>query len=99
MDMIIKRLDHLLALLTTPAKLTQNERLLILNLPQHLVKTYFTLQHLEHATAEDVAAITHKQRAVESGYINQLCVMGLCIKERVGRKVMFSITKNKHQTQ
>jgi hypothetical protein len=66
-----------------------------LNLPAHLIKTYLALQHLGHATAEEVAAITRKQRAVESSYINQLCVMGLCVKERVGRKVMFSIEESK----
>ena len=65
----------------------------LLSLPDHLRKTAVTLCKLEQATAEQVAEQTKRARAVESGYLNQLVVMGYMKKERKGRKAYFFVDK------
>jgi predicted transcriptional regulator len=65
----------------------------LLSLPDHLRKTAVTLCKLEKATADDVAEQTKRARAVESGYLNQLVVMGYMKKEREGRKAYFYVDK------
>lgn len=60
----------------------------------HLATTLIALKGLNKpSTASEVAAITCKVRAVESGYLNQLCNMGLVVKQRVGRKVLFKLSR------
>jgi hypothetical protein len=61
----------------------------VLSLPDHLRKTALVLAQQGRATATDIANITHKARAVESAYLNQLAVQGLAKKERNGREVYF----------
>ncbi len=65
----------------------------LLSLPDHLRKTAVTLCKLEEATADEVAGQTKRARAVESGYLNQLVVMGYMKKERRGRKAYFFVDK------
>ncbi len=65
----------------------------LLSLPDHLRKTAVTLCKLEQATADSVAENTKRARAVESGYLNQLVLMGYVKKERRGRKAFFFIEK------
>jgi response regulator of citrate/malate metabolism len=65
----------------------------LLSLPDHLRKTAVTISRLEQATAEMVAEQTKRARAVESGYLNQLVMMGYLKKERRGRKAYFYIEK------
>ena len=65
----------------------------LLSLPDHLRKTAVTLCKLEKATADDVAEQTKRARAVESGYLNQLVVMGYMKKEREGRKAYFFVDR------
>ena len=65
----------------------------LLSLPDHLRKTAVTLCKLEKATADEVADQTKRARAVESGYLNQLVVMGYLKKERNGRKAYFFVDK------
>ncbi len=65
----------------------------LLSMPDHLRKTAMTVCRLGRATAEDVAEQTRRARAVESGYLNQLVVMGHLKKERVGRKAYFFVEK------
>jgi len=65
----------------------------LLSLPDHLRKTAVTLCKLEEATADEIAEHTKRARAVESGYLNQLVVMGYLKKERKGRKAYFSVNK------
>ena len=65
----------------------------LLSLPDHLRKTAVTLCKLEEATANDVAEQTKRARAVESGYLNQLVIMGYVKKERRGRKAYFFVNK------
>jgi response regulator of citrate/malate metabolism len=68
----------------------------LLSLPDHLRKTAVTLCKLEKATANEVAEQTKRARAVESGYLNQLVVMGYMKKEREGRKAYFFVDKEDH---
>jgi response regulator of citrate/malate metabolism len=65
----------------------------LLSLPDHLRKTAVTLCKLEEATADEVSEQTKRARAVESGYLNQLVVMGYMKKERRGRKAYFFVDK------
>ena len=65
----------------------------LLSLPDHLRKTAVTLCKLDQATAEEVAKQTKRARAVESGYLNQLVLMGYLKKERRGRKAYFYVEK------
>ena len=66
----------------------------LLSLPDHLRKTAVTLCKLGEATADEVAEQTKRARAVESGYLNQLVIMGYMKKERRGRKAYFFIDKD-----
>jgi DNA-binding transcriptional ArsR family regulator len=65
----------------------------LLSLPDHLRKTAIALCKLGEATADEVAENTKRARAVESGYLNQLVLMGYLKKERRGRKTYFYIEK------
>jgi DNA-binding transcriptional ArsR family regulator len=65
----------------------------LLSLPDHLRKTAITLCRLEKATANEVSEQTKRARAVESGYLNQLVIMGYMKKERQGRKAYFFVNK------
>lgn len=65
----------------------------LLSMPDHLRKTAMTVCRLGRATAEEVAKHTHRARAVESAYLNQLVIMGYLKKERKGRKAYFYIEK------
>jgi response regulator of citrate/malate metabolism len=65
----------------------------LLSLPDHLRKTAVTLCKLERATADEVADQTKRARAVESGYLNQLVVMGYLKKQRDGRKAYFYVDR------
>jgi hypothetical protein len=61
----------------------------LLSLPDHLRKTASVLAQLGSVRADDVAEKTHRARAVESAYLNQLVLMGHAKKVRAGRKVLF----------
>jgi hypothetical protein len=63
----------------------------LLSLPDHLRKTATVTSSLGKATADEIAEFTERARAVESGYLNQLVRMGYLKKERIGRKVIFSV--------
>ena len=65
----------------------------ILSLNGHLQKTILELLKLGKGTATEVAARTHRSRALESLYLNQLTQMEYVAKERVGKAVYFSIPK------
>ena len=65
----------------------------LLSLPDHLRKTAVTLCNLGQATAEEIAEQTKRARAVESGYLNQLVLIGYLKKERKGRKAYFYVEK------
>ena len=65
--------------------------MLLLSLPDHLRKTAMILIKQGEATAGDIARASGRARAVESGYLNQLLVMGHVKKRRKGRQVYFSV--------
>jgi len=65
----------------------------LLSMPDHLRKTAMALCRLGRATAQEVAEQTHRARAVESSYLNQLVIMGHLKKERMGRKAYFYVEK------
>lgn len=65
----------------------------LLSLPDHLRKTAVAICKLGHATAEEVSEQTKRARAVESGYLNQLVLMGYLKKERKGRKAFFFVER------
>ncbi len=67
----------------------------LLSLPEHLRTTATVLFERGPATAEDISKITLKERAVESGYLNQLVRMNHVNKYRTGRKVYFCINDDK----
>ena len=69
----------------------------LLSMPDHLRKTAMTVCRLGRATAEEVSEQTHRARAVESGYLNQLVIMGHLKKERKGRKAYFFVDKEDHR--
>jgi len=88
-----ENIEKLIACMTKPATIEQEKKKILLGLPSHLVKTYFTLETLEKGSAQEVSLLTHKQRAVESGFLNQLCNLGLMTKRRKGRMVIFEVKK------
>lgn len=65
----------------------------LLSMPDHLRKTAMTVCRLGRATADETAEQTHRARAVESAYLNQLVIMGHLKKERKGRKAYFFIER------
>ena len=65
----------------------------LLSMPDHLRKTAMTVCRLGRATAEEIAQQTHRARAVESAYLNQLVIMGHLKKERKGRKAYFYVDR------
>jgi hypothetical protein len=67
----------------------------LLSMPDHLRKTAMTLCRLGRATADEIAQQSHRARAVESAYLNQLVIMGYLKKERKGRKAYFYIDRDK----
>ena len=73
--------------------MVSNEKRLfrILEFPKHLQTTTVALLKLGMATAEEVAQVTGKARAVESAYLNQLFVMKIVSKSRSKRKAYFQV--------
>jgi predicted transcriptional regulator len=65
----------------------------LLSMPDHLRKTAMTVCRLGRATADEIAQQTHRARAVESAYLNQLVFMGYLKKERKGRKAYFFVER------
>jgi hypothetical protein len=65
----------------------------LLSMPDHLRKTAMTVCRLGRATADEIAQQTHRARAVESAYLNQLVIMGYVKKERKGRKAYFYVDR------
>jgi hypothetical protein len=61
----------------------------LLSMPDHLRKTAMSICRCGRATAEEISQQTHRARAVESAYLNQLVIMGHLKKERKGRKAYF----------
>jgi hypothetical protein len=71
--------------------LSQKQLYQVLKFPKHLQFSLTSLLKLGLASADQVAAVTGKARAVESSYLNQLTVMHIVQKEHHGRTVFFSV--------
>lgn len=66
----------------------------IMVLPKYLQDTILAPTHLnKQSTSNEVALMTHKHRAVESGYLNQLCRLKLVNRRMVGDRAMFDVVK------
>lgn len=63
----------------------------ILDFPKHLQVTILTLIRMGRGTAQEVANVTGKERAVESAYLNQLVIMQMVHKRRQDRKAVFTV--------
>ncbi|MCS7146128.1 MAG: hypothetical protein RMJ28_07455 [Nitrososphaerota archaeon] len=64
-----------------------------IQLAPHLAKTYQVVRNRGKVTALDVSIETGRSRPLESVYLNQLVALGLVLKQRVGRKLYFTIAK------
>ncbi|MCQ5361905.1 MAG: helix-turn-helix domain-containing protein [Candidatus Methanomethylicia archaeon] len=73
------------------SKDTELDAWLLLRLPDHLRKTMMALAKLVEARADEVAKITGRARAIESGYLNQLVRMGYVKKVRKKHQIYFSV--------
>jgi hypothetical protein len=70
---------------------SQKQLYKVLEFPKHLQVSVTSLLKLGLASADQVAAVTGKARAVESSYLNQLAVMRIVRKEHRSRRVFFSV--------
>ncbi len=99
-DIIIDELRRIRICLERNAKYDQdiewNKHMnILLQLPDHLRTTVLALIKLKGVgSADHVKDITKRARAVESGYMNQMVLMGLLKKERRGRIAYFSMLDN-----
>ena len=66
-----------------------DDPLTLLEMPDNLRTTAMAVLELGEATAEEVAKITGRGRAIESHYLNALVNMGFLKKRREGRKVVY----------
>lgn len=69
-----------------PLEVTDTE---LLQLPDHLRRTYLTVASRGECEAEVVSNLTGRSRAVESNYLNQLARMGWMSKRRVSKTLYF----------
>jgi uncharacterized protein (DUF1015 family) len=69
----------------------------LLSMPDHLRKTAMAVCRLGRATADEISQQTHRARAVESAYVNQLVIMGHMKKERKGRKAYFYVDRESQE--
>ncbi len=98
----LKKQDNILATLASgkPSRIEAGDLenspldvVTLLSLPDHLRKTAMVLCKEGEAIADQVAKKTGRARAVESGYLNQLCTMGYVKKKRKGRDVYFYVER------
>ncbi len=85
--LIRQRLDDVNAVVrgffpSLPVEVSESSLLLM---PDHLRKTYLAVASRDReSSAEEIAIITGRCRAVESNYLNQLCRAGKLLKRTVG---------------
>lgn len=63
----------------------------LLKLPDHLRKTMISLSKLIEGRADEVANMTGRARAIESGYLNQLVRLGYVKKVRKKHQIYFAV--------
>jgi hypothetical protein len=71
--------------------LSQKQLYQVLKFPKHLQVSLTSLLKLGLATADQVAAVTGKARALESAYLNQLAIMRIVHKQNRSHTVFFSV--------
>src|SRR4030067_2667367 len=69
-----------------PLKVQDTE---LLQLPDHLRRTYITVASNEQCDATVVSNVTGRCRAIESNYLNQLARMGWLNKRRISKAMHF----------
>ncbi len=94
MEVMIELQKHGRKDLLPPMTDTPLDVMTLLSMPDHLRKTAMTVCRLGRATADEIAQQTHRARAVESAYLNQLVIMGYMRKERKGRKAYFYVERD-----
>ena len=72
-------------------KLSKEDLIRLMELPNHLRETMLAVIALGEATATEVSKQTGKARASESDYLNQLERMGYLKRRYSGRYVYFSL--------
>lgn len=93
MEVIIELQKHDQKDLSQPISDAPLDVMTLLSMPDHLRKTAMTVCRAGRATADEIAQQTHRARAVESAYLNQLVLMGYLKKQRKGRKAYFYADK------
>jgi hypothetical protein len=93
MEVMIELQRHGKKDITPPLTDTPLDVMTLLSMPDHLRKTAMAVCRLGRATADEIAQQTHRARAVESAYLNQLVIMGHLKKERKGRKAYFYVER------
>jgi hypothetical protein len=63
----------------------------LINLPDHLRKTYVIVASKGECDAVQVSNLTGRCRAIESNYLNQLSRMGWLNKRRISKAVHFRL--------
>jgi hypothetical protein len=71
--------------------LSQKQLYQVLKFPKHLQISAISLLKMDLASAEQVAEVTGKARAMESAYLNQLAIMRIVRKEHNRRRVFFCV--------
>jgi uncharacterized protein (DUF1015 family) len=94
MEIMIELQKHERKELQQPLADTPLDVMTLLSMPDHLRKTAMTLCRLGRATADEISQQTHRARAVESAYLNQLVIMGYLKKTRDGRKAYFYVERD-----
>ena len=67
----------------------------LLQLPDHLRRTYLTVASRGECDAKMVSNLTGRSRAIESNYLNQLVRMGWLNKRRVSKTIHFRSVSGK----
>ena len=97
MEVMIELQKHGKKDLQPPLTDTPLDVMTLLSMPDHLRKTAMALCRLGRATADEIAEQTHRARAVESAYLNQLVIMRYLKKERNGRKAYFYVDRENQE--
>ncbi len=70
---------------------------LFLTVPDTLRKSIFAVSELSRATADEISGRTGRHRSIENKYLNELARAGWLTRQRIGKKVYYSLQKKKEQ--
>ncbi|WP_407356224.1 hypothetical protein [Methanolobus sp. WCC5] len=62
-----------------------------LTVPDSIRKSLFAVSRLNSCTADEVSEITGRHRSIENKYLNELYRAGWLERERVGKKIYYSL--------